>query len=228
MPTSSRTTSSSVTPRLRGNNAPGSKSQSQHDLLQVGAESAADRLREGGGPEAGSRGGGQADRARQGGQISHGTQYAILFSSAHNLTPGLLRDSRQRLLPAVRPVHRGDDQQEQVDCQGPVPAVVAGQGKPGRQPTQNTQNPFKSKLQLWTEFFDCMLNPRSEEREFLPCLLTWRRRLLATLDQVRPTGCPTEFSLHVAERGAADWACQGQGDDRDEVSGKVEKICNVT
>ena len=141
MPTSSRTTSSSVTPRLRGNNAPCycSKSQREHDLLQVGAESAADRLREGGGPEAGSRGGGQADRARQGGQISHGTQYAILFSSAHNLTPGLLRDSRQRLLPAVRPVHRGDDQQEQVDCQGPVPAVVAGQGKPGRQPTPDTQ-----------------------------------------------------------------------------------------
>lgn len=152
----------------------------------------------------------------------------ILFSSAHHLTPGLFRDSRQRLLPAVRPVHRGDDQQEQVDCQGPVPAVVAGQGKPGRQQTHN----FQSKLQLWTEFFDCMLNPRSEEREFLPCLLTWRRKLLATLDQVRPTGrppgCATEFSLRVAERGAADRPGQGQGDDRDEISGKVEKICNVT
>ena len=39
-------------------------------------------------------------------------------------------------------------------------------------------------LQLWTQFFDDMLNPKTEEKPFLPSLLKWRARLLALFDEV--------------------------------------------
>ena len=50
-------------------------------------------------------------------------------------------------------------------------------------------------LQLWTQFFDDMLNPKTEEKPFLPSLLKWRARLLALFDEVFFPFSP--FLVHI-------------------------------
>jgi len=38
-------------------------------------------------------------------------------------------------------------------------------------------------VKLWTQFFDDMLNPKTEEKQYLPSLLKWRKRLLGLFDE---------------------------------------------
>jgi len=38
-------------------------------------------------------------------------------------------------------------------------------------------------VKLWTQFFDDMLNPKTEEKQCLPSLLMWRRRLLKLFEE---------------------------------------------
>lgn len=38
--------------------------------------------------------------------------------------------------------------------------------------------------QMWTQFFDDMLNPKTEDRQYLPNLLQWRKRLLNLFEEV--------------------------------------------
>jgi len=38
-------------------------------------------------------------------------------------------------------------------------------------------------VKLWTQFFDDMLNPKTEEKQYLPSLLKWRTRLLSLFDE---------------------------------------------
>jgi len=38
-------------------------------------------------------------------------------------------------------------------------------------------------VKLWTQFFDDMLNPKTEEKKFLPSLLNWRTRLLKLFEE---------------------------------------------
>ena len=37
---------------------------------------------------------------------------------------------------------------------------------------------------MWTQFFDDMLNPKTEDRQYLPNLLQWRKRLLNLFEEV--------------------------------------------
>ena len=54
-----------------------------------------------------------------------------------------------------------------------------------------------SSLQLWTQFFDDMLNPKTEEKPFLPSLLKWRARLLALFDEVAFSYLFSRFILNL-------------------------------
>lgn len=37
---------------------------------------------------------------------------------------------------------------------------------------------------MWNEFFDDMLNPKGEEKSFLPSLLKWREKFMRLFHQV--------------------------------------------
>merc|ERR1712129_194764 len=38
-------------------------------------------------------------------------------------------------------------------------------------------------VKMWTQFFDDMLNPKTEDRQYLPNLLQWRKRLLNLFEE---------------------------------------------
>ena len=81
--------------------------------------------------------------------------------------------------------------------------------------------------QLWTQFFDDMLNPKTEEKQYLPSLLKWRTRLLALFDEV--FSLFTVFNWMVIFWFIAEWrvenrADKGQRNYRHEVHGEMAKM----
>ena len=82
--------------------------------------------------------------------------------------------------------------------------------------------------QLWTQFFDDMLNPKTEEKQFLPSLLKWRARLLGLFDEVAINDSFNFWQQwFLAERGTENWSDQSQRDNRHEVHGEVAKMLPV-
>ena len=73
-----------------------------------------------------------------------------------------------------------------------------------------------------------MLNPKTEEKQFLPSLLKWRARLLGLFDEVAINDSFNFWQQwFLAERGTENWSDQSQRDNRHEVHGEVAKMLPV-